>query len=102
MAPHESNLVDANPPAYGTIAVHHHHHHDTLCARDARFSAFCRTFLVAILVLFIVASFGIVTFAAWNFHEVAECEKQRLPWEKPCKDWLGNGSRDWLGRSLTA
>jgi flagellar basal body-associated protein FliL len=78
--------------------VHHHHHH-TLRARDARSSAFCRTLIIFILVLLIVASFAVVSFIAWNFHEVAECEKQRLPWEKPCKDWLGKGSKDWLGRS---
>ncbi|KAF9700988.1 hypothetical protein EKO04_000570 [Ascochyta lentis] len=102
MAPHESIVVDASPPAYGAIAVHHHHHHHHTPARDARSSAFCRALLVAILVLFVVASFGIVTFVAWNYHEIAECEKQRLPWDKPCKDWLGNGRRDWLGRSSVA
>jgi hypothetical protein len=109
MAPRETIVIDANPPAYPggygsieprTIEVHHHHHH-TLSARDARSSAFCRALLVVILVLFIVASFGIVTFVAWNYHEVAECEKHRQnwPWEKPCKDWLGKDSRDWLGRN---
>ena len=77
----------------------HHHHHHTLRDRNARASACCRTLLIFIFILFIVASFGIVTFVAWNFHEVAECEKQRLPWEKPCKDWLDKGSKDWLGRS---
>ncbi|KAF2623472.1 hypothetical protein BU25DRAFT_179715 [Macroventuria anomochaeta] len=103
MAPRETTygiVVDANPPAYpgGIVEVHHHHHH-TLCARNARYSAFCRILLVVILVFFIIASFGIVTFVAWNFHEVAECEKHRLPWEKPCKDWLGKDLKDWLGRS---
>ncbi|KAF3047447.1 hypothetical protein E8E12_006868 [Didymella heteroderae] len=105
MARHETVVIDPNPPAYpggyGTVEVHHHHHH-TLRARDTRASACCRTLLVVILVLFITISFGIITFVAWNFHEVAECEKQRLPWEKPCKDWLGKDSKDWLGRSATA
>lgn len=96
-------MIDANPPAYPggygtiearTIEVHHHHHH-TLRARDARASAFCRALLIVILVLFIVTSFGIVSFVAWNYHEVAECEKQRLPWDKPCKDWLGRESKGW-------
>lgn len=103
-------MVDANPPAYPggygtieprTVEVHHHHHH-TLRAREDRSSACCRALLIVILVLFIVASFGIVAFVAWNYHEVAECEKQRLPWEKPCKDWLGKDQKDWLGRSSVA
>ncbi|KAH6637707.1 hypothetical protein C7974DRAFT_411175 [Boeremia exigua] len=108
MAPRETIVIDANPPAYpggyGSIeprAIEVHHHY-TLRARDSRSAACCRALLVLILVLFVVGSFAIVAFVAWNYHEVAECEKQRLPWEKPCKDWLGKDPKDWRGRNLAA
>jgi hypothetical protein len=40
----------------------------------------------------LMAGFSAVCFIAWNFYNLSECEKQRLPWEKPCKDWLGRDS----------
>ncbi|KAF2177876.1 hypothetical protein K469DRAFT_350128 [Zopfia rhizophila CBS 207.26] len=93
MAPRETVVVETSPPSYssggyGTIEVHHHHHH-TLRTRPNRSSACCRTVLISFLILFIIACFGAVCFVAWNFYNLSECEKNRLPWEQPCKDWLG-------------
>ncbi|PSN62441.1 hypothetical protein BS50DRAFT_577347 [Corynespora cassiicola Philippines] len=95
MAPRETVVVEAAPPSYpggsgyGTIEVHHHHHH-TLRMRDR--GACFRSFLLFILILVVMVGFSAVCFVAWNYYNLSECEKNRLPWEKPCKDWLGRDS----------
>jgi hypothetical protein len=93
----ETVVVETSPPAYpggyGTIEVHHHHHH-TIRAHGPRGSC-CRALVVFLLLLLIMTSFSIVCFVAWNFYNLSECEKKRLPWEKPCKDWLRKDSFLW-------
>ncbi|KAF2252612.1 hypothetical protein BU26DRAFT_562341 [Trematosphaeria pertusa] len=93
MSPRETVVIEAAPPAYpgsyGAIEVHHHHH--TVRARTPR-GACCRALLVCLLILLIMAAFGVVAFVAWNFYNLSQCEKNRMPWEKPCKDWLGKDS----------
>lgn len=89
LQPREIVVIDASaPPPYGTIEVHHVHHHSV----RTRNSACCRAILITFLLLLIMAGFSIVCFVAWNFYNLSECEKNRLPWEKPCRDWLGKDS----------
>jgi hypothetical protein len=45
------------------------------------------------IIVLLLASFGIISFVAWNFYNLSECEKNRMPWEKPCKNWLGGDER---------
>jgi hypothetical protein len=94
--PRETVVIEASPPAYpggyGTIEVHHHHH--TLRTRGPR-GSYCKAFLVTLLILLTMTIFSVVFFVAWNFYNLSECEKKRLPWDKPCKDWLGKDSFAW-------
>ncbi|PVI07023.1 hypothetical protein DM02DRAFT_609394 [Periconia macrospinosa] len=88
--PHEtvintSSLPPAYSSGYGTIEVHHHHHHVVRDHDRARHPC-SRSFLVIVL---IAVAFSGICFVAWNFYNLSECEKNRLPWDKPCKDWLG-------------
>ncbi|ORY15911.1 hypothetical protein BCR34DRAFT_584836 [Clohesyomyces aquaticus] len=96
--PRETVVIESSPPAYpggyGTIDVHHHYHHTLLGGSRRRSSACCRAILIMLLILLIMAAFGVVCFVAWNFYNLSECEKKRLPWDKPCKDWLGRDSFD--------
>ncbi|KAF2000303.1 hypothetical protein P154DRAFT_575987 [Amniculicola lignicola CBS 123094] len=99
MAPRETVVIEASPPSYpgsnyGTVEVHHHHHH-SLRMRARRSSSCCRAMLITIILLFFMAAFSAVCFVAWNFYNLSECEKTRMPWEKPCKDWLGKDSVGW-------
>ena len=92
--PRDTVVVETSPPAYpggyGTIEVHHHHHH-TLRSRGPRNSC-CRALAFTLLILMVMTSFSAVCFVAWNFYNLSECEKERMPWDKPCKDWLGKDS----------
>jgi hypothetical protein len=45
------------------------------------------------IIVLLLASFGIIAFVAWNFYSLSECEKNRMPWETPCKNWLGGDER---------
>ena len=95
--PRETVVIEPTPPAYpggyGTIEVHHHHHH-TLRARGPRGSC-CRALAVTLLILLAMTTFSVVCFVAWNFYNLSECEKDRMPWDKPCRDWLGKDSILW-------
>lgn len=51
--------------------------------------------MVTVLLLLITLAFSAICFVAWNFYNLSECEKNRLPWEKPCRDWLGKDSFLW-------
>ncbi|OCK93650.1 uncharacterized protein K441DRAFT_660981 [Cenococcum geophilum 1.58] len=95
MAPRETIIID--PPSYsssgyGAIEVHHHHHVAPECRSARRTSPCCRATLLAFLFLFFIGCFGVLGFVAWNFYNLSECEKKRMPWEPPCKDWLGRDS----------
>ncbi|OCL08767.1 hypothetical protein AOQ84DRAFT_354325 [Glonium stellatum] len=94
MSPRETIIID--PPSYsssgyGAIEVHHHHHHSARGCRSTRgTSPCCRAVLLAFVFLFVIGCFGALGFVAWNFYNLSECEKKRMPWDPPCKDWLGH------------
>ena len=96
--------IITDPPSYsssgyGAIEVHHHHHVAPGCRGARRASPCCRAILLAFVFLFIIGCFGALGFVAWNFYNLSECEKKRMPWDPPCKDWLG---RDSHNRSSTS
>lgn len=75
------------------MEVHHYHR-----SRNPRGSSCSRAFLATLLLFVITLAFSALCFVAWNFYNLSECEKNRMPWEKPCKDWLGKDSFFWGSR----
>jgi hypothetical protein len=64
---------------------HHHHHHDILYPVEQPSSAHYRGLIASLFAVLMTACLVFVTLIAWNFYNLAECEKKRLPWDAPCK-----------------
>ncbi|OCK80126.1 hypothetical protein K432DRAFT_393315 [Lepidopterella palustris CBS 459.81] len=95
MAPNTTPPPSYDPPSYGTIEVRevhevHHHHTPRIYTHRNRncCTSCCRALFLTFLILLLTACFAALAFAAWNFWQLSQCEKDRLPWEKECRDYL--------------
>ncbi|KAF2705589.1 hypothetical protein K504DRAFT_460301 [Pleomassaria siparia CBS 279.74] len=104
MALRDNVVVESAPPSYvpggyGTIEVrevHHHHHHNHILgahAHQGSSSSCFRATVLLFLMAMLVASFAAICFVAWSFYRLSECEKNRMPWEKECENWLRGRTR---------